>query len=97
MTAAGRVVLYVVPAILGIVSLFLALRGALSGPDTAPRHRRLMATCYGLSFILWGAQGLLADPGATPGLFSIVSLAGISCGVVGSILLFTGSRRAGVS
>ena len=97
MTAGGRVVLYVVPAILGVVFLFLALRGALSGPDTPPARRRLMAACYGLSFILWGAQGLLADPGAMPRLFSIVSLAGISCGVVGSILLFTGLRRASVS
>ena len=97
MTAGGRAVLYVLPAILGVAFLFLALRGALSGPDTPPRRRRLLAACYGLSFILWGAQGLVGDPRAMPRLLSIVSLAGISCGVVGSILLFTGLRRAGVS
>ena len=97
MALARQVILVGVPAILGVAVLLLALRGALSKPDTPPSRRRLMAGCFGLTFILWGALGVLNDRLVVPGAMSILFLVGIVCGVVGSILLFAGSRSASVS
>ena len=97
MTGAGRVVLIVVQVVFGVAFLFFVLRGALSRPDTPPRRRRWMATCFGVMFLCWGAQGLLDYLGAMPRGIWILYLVGISSGLVGSILLFRGVRRASLS
>ena len=97
MAVARQVILVGVPAILGVAVLLLALRGALSKPDTPPSRRRLMASCFGLTFILCGALGVVNDRVVAPTAISILFLAGIVCGLVGSILLFAGSRSASVS
>lgn len=93
---AGQIGLAVVYGLFGVAFLFLALRGALLPPDIERRRRRLMATCYAVTFLLWG--GVLLDrPGAMPTGVWIVSLGGLSCGLIGSLLLFMGWRRARVS
>ncbi len=97
MAVARQVILVGAPAILGVAVLLLALRGALSKPGTPPSRRRLMASCFGLTFILWGALGVVNGRVVVPSAISILFVVGIVCGLVGSILLFAGSRSASVS
>lgn len=91
----GQIGLAIVYGLFGVVFMLLALRGALLPPDAEPWRRRLMATCYAVTFLCWG--GILLDRlGAIPRGLWIASLGGLTCGLIGSLLLFVGWRRARV-
>jgi hypothetical protein len=89
----GQVFLAIVYGVFGFVFMVLALRGALLPPDVEVRRRRLMAACFAVTFLCWG--GILLDWAmAMPTGVWIVSLGGLSCGLIGALLLLRGTRAA---
>ncbi len=92
----GRLGLQVAEGLIGIVWLLIVLFGADPVPSSPLRRRRLAASMWVLTFLCWTGLEIDLLPKVTRGVW-FFSMAGLSCGLVGSLLLLRAPKNDSAS